>query len=433
MNAEILNIPKLSDDENCLLQEAIACGKITTDVFETINTMRKEKVLSVHPFAISMQASKGLYYKSYIKPDSGMKARITATTEAGLFKKLYKLYFEDQAMTLDRLYPEWIERRESIGVSPRTVHRNRNHWDKYYRDNPIVSIPLSRLTDERIEDFFHQCIKKYSLTVKELGNMKYVMKDMLKLAKKKKYIEHNPFIDVDISLNGCRPTKRQNDTSRVYLDDEKNKMFDALNREIKANPNCTDMYAIHLLFRLGLRIGELVALKWEDIDYTAKEIHIHRMETKTENDFLKEVPVIAEYTKKKSPYGDRFLPLDDYDLSLFDRVKSINKRNGYEEGDFIFCDEKGRTKTREIDNRIRKCCRMAGIEIKSAHDIRRTVASEMYANGVSVEIIRYFLGHSDIKTTYGYIMDNKKKEDRNQLIHNSLLSMRGMDALLKAE
>ena len=76
---------------------------------------------------------------------------------------------------------------------------------------------------------------------------------------------------------------------------------------------------------------------------------------------------------------------------------------------------------------------MAGIEIKSAHDIRRTVASEMYANGVSVEIIRYFLGHSDIKTTYGYILDNKKKEDRNQLIHNSLLSMRGMDALLKAE
>lgn len=55
------------------------------------------------------------------------------------------------------------------------------------------------------------------------------------------------------------------------------------------------------------------------------------METKTENDFLKEVPVIAEYTKKKSPYGDRFLPLDDYDLSIFDHVKTINKRYGYAE------------------------------------------------------------------------------------------------------
>ena len=37
--------------------------------------------------------------------------------------------------------------------------------------------------------------------------------------------------------------------------------------------------AIFLLFKLGLRIGELVALKWEDIDTDSMEIHIHRMET----------------------------------------------------------------------------------------------------------------------------------------------------------
>lgn len=50
MNDQLSNIPKLSDDENCLLQEAIACGKITTDVFETINTMRKEKVHRTQSF-----------------------------------------------------------------------------------------------------------------------------------------------------------------------------------------------------------------------------------------------------------------------------------------------------------------------------------------------------------------------------------------------
>lgn len=76
---------------------------------------------------------------------------------------------------------------------------------------------------------------------------------------------------------------------------------------------------------------------------------------------------------------------------------NVNKGYGYFKQDFIFCDEKGRTKIREIDNRIRKHCNKADIEVKSAHDFRRTVASELFNNGVPVEIIRNYLGHSDIK------------------------------------
>lgn len=51
-----------------------------------------------------------------------------------------------------------------------------------------------------------------------------------------------------------------------------------------------------------------------------------------------------------------------------------------------------------------------GIEVKSAHDIRRTVASEMDRNGVPIEMIRWFLGHNDIVTTHGYILNNQGKE-----------------------
>ena len=203
---------------------------------------------------------------------------------------------------------------------------------------------------------------------------------------------------------------------------EKEKLFQALNNEILKRPTVTDMYAVFLLFKLGLRIGELVALKWEDIDTSNKEIHIHRMET-LDNSLR---TVVAEYTKKKSPYGDRFLPLGDYELELFQKVQEINERCQYQAGDFIFCDEKGRTTIRAIDNLIRKACNMAGIETKSAHDIRRTVASEMFNQGVPVEIIRNYLGHSDIKTTYGYILDNNGKEETNKMILKALGNMNGL-------
>ena len=62
-------------------------------------------------------------------------------------------------------------------------------------------------------------------------------------------------------------------------------------------------------------------------------------------------------------------------------VKRINEEAGYMDRDFIFCDKEGRTKIREVDNCIHAQCTRAGIPIKSAHDISRTVASEMDRKG----------------------------------------------------
>lgn len=57
---------------------------------------------------------------------------------------------------------------------------------------------------------------------------------------------------------------------------------------------------------------------------------------------------------------------------------------------------------------------------KSYHDIRRTVASEMYMNGCTLEEIRKFMGHRDIKTTQGYIYNLKRQSAYHKLIHDSL-------------
>ena len=117
----------------------------------------------------------------------------------------------------------------------------------------------------------------------------------------------------------------------------------------------------------------MVALKWSDIDWQAQKIHIQRTEGKAKNKDYELRPMIHEYTKKNSPHGNRYLPLSDYETSLFQRVNDINLRFSYSDDDFVFCDENGRTKIREIDNCIRTQCTCANIPEKSAHDIRRTV------------------------------------------------------------
>lgn len=266
-------------------------------------------------------------------------------------------------------------------------------------------------------------MKKYPMSCKTLNNMHFIIKDMLKFASRKGLIKDNPYNDVEIKTSSCIPEVHKNDSSRVYNTDKVEKLFKAITYELSDYPENTDSYAILILFKLGLRIGEVSALKFSDINYTDREIHIHRMETLDIGADGKQHPVVVNHTKKRSPYGDRYIPLSDYEIDIFKKVKSINIDYGYKDDDFVFCDSDGRTKIREIDNRIRKLCNKAGIEVKSAHDIRRTVASEMHKNGISLEMIRQYLGHSTIETTIGYIYNNNTKEETSRLIQNALSNL----------
>ena len=151
------------------------------------------------------------------------------------------------------------------------------------------------------------------------------------------------------------------------------------------------------------------------------------METQDEDSTGKMRSVVVPYTKKKSSYGDRFLPLSEYELDIFQKVKAINEENHFKDGNFIFCDEYGRTRIREIDNRIRKLCNQADITpVKSAHDIRRTVATQMHMQGIPIRIIQEFLGHSDTKTTWGYIVNNQEKEVLHSRIRDALTNLNGL-------
>ncbi|WMJ87386.1 tyrosine-type recombinase/integrase [Anaerocolumna sp. MB42-C2] len=422
-------------EEKNLLKEYFTCGTMKSDELESIvKEMKKEKVLQKHPYQITPPIKDGGRWMTYIQDtEVNKRVKITSYTEDGIYQKLYNIYFPVKKETLEILYPLWVEKRKGMNLSSRTIQRNRNHWEKYYEKAKIIRKSIDRITVDDIEGFFHGCISEYDLTKKELDNMKLIFKDLMKYAKKKGLILSNPYDDVEIKLNGCKPPNNPKDESRVYLPEEKEKLFRQLNKRLMQMPYETDAYVVFLLFKLGLRIGEAVALKWSDIDWEAREIHIHRMESRVEDENGKLKVAICEYTKKKSPAGDRYLPLSDYEINLFQTVKRINEEAGYSDGDFIFCDKEGRTKIREVDNCIRAQCRRAGIEVKSTHDIRRTVASEMRRKKVEIEDIQWSLGHNDEATTRTYILNNQGKQKTSRQIVNALSGMNGSDVLMRTQ
>ena len=221
--------------------------------------------------------------------------------------------------------------------------------------------------------------------------------------------------DVEINTTGCAPAQPKLSESRVYLSHEVPAIQKEIDAELRAIPHNTTALAIRLLFVLGLRVGELVALRESDIDWDKLTIHIQRTEQRME----KGPPRLVNHTKKKSPYGNRVLPLGESGAAIIRQVMAVNRDYGFQDEDFLFLGEQGkRIHIRAVDNRIRKLCLRAGIDpVKSAHDIRRTVATRLYRNTHDIELVRKFLGHSDVLTTWGYIVDiDAEEEDRMRVV-----------------
>ena len=161
-------------------------------------------------------------------------------------------------------------------------------------------------------------------------------------------------------------------------------------------------------------------MKWKDI--TNNKIHIRRQIVENaDQDGHKIGFKPVEHTKSKS--GDRILVLNTEAKEILHKVKLYNLEQGINisEDDFIFqrhVKNIGYTfcNTRSFEPRIKKYCRQAGMsELKSQHDIRRSVITNLYESGVPLKEIQRIAGHSTLKQTLDYIKFKECDKDEEYM------------------
>jgi integrase len=139
---------------------------------------------------------------------------------------------------------------------------------------------------------------------------------------------------------------------------------------------------ILLALRTGLRFGELIALKWADIDLKECIMTVSRS-------------IVNGIEGSPKNNKGRTLPLT---ASVVNMLKSRPKDDRY-----IFHNEKGETlKHYNCLKHLYKICKQAGLRRISWHVLRHSFASHLAGKGVSVFSIKELLGHSDIKMTMRY-------------------------------
>lgn len=136
------------------------------------------------------------------------------------------------------------------------------------------------------------------------------------------------------------------------------------------------------VLRTGLRFGELIALKWSDVDYDRKILTVQRS-------------IVRGRLGSTKSNKNRIIPLA-YDLS---ELLASKKRTS----EYIFTDENGDTLKQDYCRvKILALAKLASIRRIGWHALRHTFASHLANNGVTIQVIKQLLGHSDIKTTMRY-------------------------------
>ncbi len=168
--------------------------------------------------------------------------------------------------------------------------------------------------------------------------------------------------------------------------------------------------AVLLCLYTGIRIGELCALKWGDLDWKEECISI----TRTVQRLKREEKTALVITAPKTNSSVRIIPLAK---SLLPNLKSL-----YESSDqtsFIFSNTpKLPLDPRTMQYRYKRILEEAGIAYRNFHTLRHTFASRCITLGMDMKTLSELLGHANIQTTLNYychISMSHKKEQINLL------------------
>ena len=184
------------------------------------------------------------------------------------------------------------------------------------------------------------------------------------------------------------------------LDDDEIRAFLAAGRTDR-------LYAAYLLMiGLGLRRGEVLGLRWTDVDLDARVVRVRRTLQRVNGEIL--------FSEPKTPRSRRTVPLPRTCVAalrwhrLRQQAECASAGRSWDPGGLVFATRAGRpVEPRNFNRSVYAVCDRAGIRRIRVHDLRHTCASLLLARGVDARTIMDTLGHSAISLTlniYAHVM-----------------------------
>jgi integrase len=175
----------------------------------------------------------------------------------------------------------------------------------------------------------------------------------------------------------------------------------------------------------GLRIGELIGLMWEDIDFENKQLHVRRTITVVKDLDDENAQWHKAFGTPKTAASVRSVPLQQTAIRLLKDVKRESMKNmlrfgeAYEDNDLVFSTQLGRPlDPRNMQRTFATICRKSDIHGFHIHCLRHTFATRGLENGIDMRVMQKYLGHASIKETvdtYTHVLPDMKANEMRKL------------------
>lgn len=382
-----------------------------SELIEMTKQQKLEKAIlkeHIENFYHIWQNDKGVYL-TYLPAKDKPKGRkaVSASTQERLERKIIDFYLEQKkeeeqgAITLRKLYPQWLKIKSLETTASTYIRRIDNDWKRYYEADPIIDKDIKKFTKAYLKEWALSKIREKSLTKKQYYNMAVIIRHILEYAVENEWIPTNLYKSFKIEGKLFRKVKKPEDETQVFLITEQPMIEAEAWKDFYENGYTTAL-AIPLAFQIGVRLGELTALKTTDLCRDGKYIHIQRMAQKVERqrpDGTWYPTSWATVDHVKSSAGDRYVYLTKEARRIIKIIMDYNAENNLHEDDFLFFQRGKHITPTAIITRLRKYCNHIDTKQKGVHKIRKSYISALLDAGININEIRKQVGHEDERTT----------------------------------
>lgn len=287
----------------------------------------------------------------------------------------------DATVTLSNFVDIWLTTFKKNTVKPASYERlvcSRKALDDY----DISKKQIGQIDFFDIQSYINELVEKgYSMS--GLKKQFRIVSSPLKQAAAIKIIPADPSIGVRLPVE--TNLKKKSKEILAYDKEQQDKLY----AEVVAHQDNVGYLAVVFMIETGLRAGELLALKWSDVQLDRNRMHIHATIVSpmfTAKSFYQDSP--------KTKSSNRIIPLTPRAKTILTILK--NKR----QTEWVF--ESGGIKYsyKQLMYNTKKLCRVTKIPYHGEHVFRHTFATNCYYKGVDVKILSKLMGHSSVTVTY---------------------------------
>lgn len=315
--------------------------------------------------------------------------------------------------TLAKHFESWLEtKQEEIKAS--TISNYRKLAETHITPS-LGSLSLEEINAQRVQQFLNQK-KEEGYSGSYRHDMYVVLKGALDLAVNLGLISTNPLH----SVNAPSQTPERNKEMTILDEKQIRKLIETVTNE---EPWFETYY--HLVCNTGLRRGESLGLRWEDVDFEDNSIYINQQLTvKNELGLILDTPKSENSRRKIHLFPPVMKRLEEYYSEQEKMKDKIGEEQFYghdrlqevdlSEEQLVFTDPDGKPiRPGRMTKHIKRMCRAADLPEVTFHSLRHSHVSLLIKMGVDVKTISKRLGHSSVELTldkYGHLFPGQDRE-----------------------